>query len=218
MGSSGKISCGISSSFLVSTLEKGCWNLEMLQREATNWDLKLIPYGECPTEAHLFSVSKERCRSYLTLLFKYLVDINNVLSLPKRNGSKIDCWNRSRKRKHIFRAMGDYSLEKAARKKWRILYFSVSEKQKSKPFLSNKSMWTKILTEGLSRWNSAFELCSLSKYYFIWLYFVHFSLGSSLQIILFNSFICTSLQKKKKNPKQNKQKKLDQICRHDRKS
>lgn len=103
MGSSGKISSGISSSFLVSTLEKGCWNLEMIQREATKItsDFKWIPCWECFKEVHLFGLSKERCRSYLTLSSKHLPDVNNVLlSLPKKSGSKTNGWNRTKKRKH----------------------------------------------------------------------------------------------------------------------
>lgn len=119
MGSSGKICSGISSSFLVSTLEKGCWNLEMLQREATKITsvFKWIPCWECFKEVHLFGLSKERCRSYLTLSSKYLPDVNNVLlSLPKKSGSKTNAWNRTKKRKHILRVMSDYFLEEPANK------------------------------------------------------------------------------------------------------
>lgn len=79
-------------------------------------NFKWIPCWECFKEVHLFGLSKERCRSYLTLSSEYLPDVNVLLSLPKKSGSKTNAWNRTKKRKHIVRAMGDYFLEELAKK------------------------------------------------------------------------------------------------------
>lgn len=147
MGSSGKISSGKSSSFLVSTLGKVCWNLEMLQREATKItsDFKWIPCWECFKEVHLFGLSKERCRSYLTLSSKYLPDVNNVLlSLPKKSGSKTNGWNRAKRRKHC-KSYGWLLLGRTCQEKQWILHFLVSGNQNRMPFCKiNPGRWRNL--------------------------------------------------------------------------